>query len=104
MNGKVGSEKLKELDKTNRSLAKQAMTAEGEEREQAIAELRQALRATFDEREAVRMNHLEQARKELNRHQEMAAQRQQNRDRIINEQLDWILKPKPRQDPPPSKN
>jgi hypothetical protein len=104
MNGKVRSEKLKELEKKNRSLAKQAMTAEGEEREPAISELRQSLGDAFDEREAIRMKHLEQARKELDRHQEMSAQRQQNRDRIINEQLDWILQHKKPQGPLPSKN
>lgn len=99
-----GSEKLKALENKNRSLAKQAMKAEGDEREQVITQLRQSLGESFDEREAIRMNHLRQARQELDRHQEMAAQRQRNRDQIIREQLEWMINPqKPPQHPHPSK-
>lgn len=94
MGEKVRSEKLKGLEKRNRDLVQQIRAAEDSEKESIISELRLSLQATFDEREELRSNQIEQARKELDRHLAMAQERKENREKIINTQLNWLLQDK----------
>ena len=91
----IGSAKqrraLAELEEQSRSLGRKAREAEGQEREELEEQLRSLLHEVFDLKVVMRVAEVESLQEKINDANEIRAERESNRDAIIQQRLDKLL-------------
>ncbi len=79
------------LEEKSRSLSRKARAAEGQEREELEAQLRSLLDEIFDLKQEMRAAEVESLQVKINEVNENRAERESNRDAIIQRRLDKLL-------------